>query len=37
VRGTILRESLDGGTHLVVAWDNGTHTTIPNPNYRSNQ
>lgn len=34
VRGTILRESLDGGRSLVVAWDNGTHTTITNPNHK---
>lgn len=36
VRGTILRESLDGGTSLVVAWDDGTHSSIRNPNYRRN-
>ena len=34
--GEILRESLDGGTMLVVAWDDGTHSSIRNPNYRSN-
>lgn len=32
--GEILRESLDGGISLVVRWDNGTHTTIPNPKHR---
>lgn len=34
--GLVERESLDGGQSLVVRWDDGTKSVIPNPNYRSN-
>lgn len=36
VLGTITRESLDGGSRLVIEWVDGIITTIPNPNYRRN-
>lgn len=35
--GTITRESLDGGSRLVIEWVDGIITTMPNPNFRSNQ
>jgi len=34
--GLIIRKSKDGGTKLLVEWDDGTITPIPNPNYRGN-
>lgn len=37
ILGTITRESLDGGSRLVIEWADGIITTIPNPNYREAQ
>lgn len=34
--GLVLHTSNDGGTRLIVLWDNGVHGTIRNPNYRAN-